>query len=420
MSEMAVVSARKARLQRRADEGDKGALAAIGLAENPGSFLSTVQVGITLVGILAGAFGGASIAERMTPAVTKVSFLAPYAENVSFGLVVGVITYLSLVIGELIPKRLALNNPDKIAAFVAGPMKKLSGLAYPLVRVLEGSTNGLLRLFGLRESSDPPVTEDEIKLLIEQGIRAGVFEEAERDLIESTFHLGDTSIRDLMVPRHEIVFLNLDDAPETIREVVTNNRFSRYPVFQGAQDHIVGFLRAIDLLAWEFSDRSGGLEAKLVSPLYLPESTPAFKAIERFKATRKHLGLVIDEYGNIEGLVTVNDILDALVGDIPSIDEESEQPIVQREDGSFLMGGMLSIYELKQTLNLKHLPDEDTGVYQTLGGFLMTQLGRLPKAADITEFGGWRFEVMDMDRRRIDKVLVRSLAPAAIEESKAE
>jgi putative hemolysin len=410
MSEMAVVSARKARLQKRANDGEKGARAALELANNPGSFLPTVQIGITLVGILAGAFGGATIAEKLAPSLKRFPAIEPYADNISFGLVVLVITYFSLIVGELIPKRLALHSPEKIASAVAAPMRRLSALTSPLVRLLEGSTNGLLRLFGLRESSEPPITEDEIKVLIEQGIRAGVFEEAERDLIERTFHLGDRTVGELMVPRPDVVFLDLDDPPEVIKEVVSGNRLSRYPVIQGAADNVVGVVRAKDLLAREFTNQPFDLKAAMVPALYFPDTMPAFKAIEMFKSSRRHMAMVIDEHGGVEGLVTVNDILDALVGDIPSMDEQEEQAVVRREDGSFLPDGALSVERLKQTLQLKQLPGEEDGGFQTLGGFLMMQLGRLPTVADHVQVGGWRFEVMDMDRRRVDKVLATQVS----------
>jgi putative hemolysin len=410
MSEMAVVSARKARLQKRATDGDKGAQAALELAGNPGSFLSTVQIGITLVGILAGAFGGATFTEKLAPALKSFPAIDPYADNISFGLVVLVITYLSLVVGELIPKRLALHSPDRIASVVAAPMKRLSALISPLVKLLEASTNGLLRLFGLRESSEPPVTEDEIKVLIEQGIKAGVFEEAERDLIERTFHLGERRVSELMVPRPDVVFLDLDDPPEVIKEVVSGNRLSRYPVIQGVADNVVGVVRAKDLLASEFTDQPFDLKAAMVPALYFPDTMPAFKAIEMFKSSRRHMAVVIDEHGGVEGVVTVNDILDALVGDIPSMDEQGEQTVVRREGGSFLLDGALPVNQLKQTLQLKRLPGEEDGGFQTLGGFMMMRLGRVPAVADRLEVGGWRFEIMDMDRRRVDKVLATQIS----------
>src|SRR5262249_27827190 len=377
----------------------KGAQTALTLANNPGPFLSTVQIGITLVGILAGAFGGATIAEKLAPPLKSFPAIEPYADKISFGLVVLVITYLSLVIGELIPKRLALHSPEKIAAAVGAPMKRLSALTSPLGRLLEGSTNGLLRLFGLRESSGPPITADEIKVLIEQGIKAGVFEEAERDLIERTFHLGDRTVSELMVPRPDVVFLDLDDPPEVIKEIIRSDRLSRYPVIQGAADNVVGVVLAKDLLAREYGNQPFDLKAAMVPALFFPDTMPAFKAIEMFKSSRRHMAMVIDEHGGVEGLVTVNDILDALVGDIPSMDEREEQAVVRREDGSFLLDGALSIDQLKRTLQLRRLPGEEDGGFQTLGGFMMTRLGRVPAVAQHLEVGRLRLEVLDIDRR---------------------
>lgn len=274
------------------------------------------------------------------------------------------------------------------------------------MRLLEGSTNGLLRLCGLRESTDPPVTEDEIKVLIEQGIHAGVFEEAERDLIERTFHLGDRSVSELMVPRPDIVFLDLDDPPETLKQVVSSHRLSRYPIIQGAPDNVVGVVRAKDLLARAATDQPFELQAALSPALFFPDALPVFKAIEMFKSARRHMALVIDEHGGVEGLVTINDGLDALVGDMPSLDEQQEHSVVRRADGSLLLEGAMAINELKQTLQLKQLPGEKDAAFQTLGGFLMARLGRVPMTAAQVECSGWRFEVVDKDRRRVDKVMV--------------
>ncbi|MBX3276563.1 MAG: HlyC/CorC family transporter [Acidobacteria bacterium] len=406
MSEMAIVSARKARLQQRANDGDKGALAALRLANNPGSFLSTVQIGITLVGILAGAFGGATLAEKIAPLISGIPRLEPYAKTVSFVLVVIVITYLSLVIGELIPKRLALHSPDRVASLVAGPMRRLSTICAPIVRLLEGSTNGLLRLIGLHDSKDTPVTEDEIKVLIEQGIEAGVFEEAERDLIERTFHLGDRLISELMVPRTEVVWLDINDPPELSKQRIRQYQRSRFPVVQGTPDNVLGIVRTKDLLARALDGQPFDLNASLRPALYLPDAMPAFRAIEAFKAAHRHMALVIDEFGGVEGLVTVTDILEALVGDIPSIDRRIEQPVVEREDGTLLVDGTLQLSELKKMLKVKKLPGEESNGFQTLGGFVMARLGRVPAVADYFEWNGCRFEVMDMDRNRVDKVLI--------------
>ena len=237
-----------------------------------------------------------------------------------------------------------------------------------------------------------------------------MFEEAERDVIEATFHMGDRTVSELMVPRPDVVFIDLDDPPEVHREVLSGNRLSRYPVIRGAQDNIIGVLRAKDLLAHQMAGEPFNLEPILAPPIFFPESMPVFKAIEMFKSSRRHMALVIDEHGGIEGLVTVNDILDALVGDIPSMDETGEQSVVRREDGSFLLDGAISINLLKQTLQIKQLPDEEDGSFQTLGGFMMARLGRVPAVAAVTEYAGWRLEVVDMDRRRVDKVLASSIS----------
>ncbi|HKX26154.1 MAG TPA: hemolysin family protein [Blastocatellia bacterium] len=406
MSEMAIVSSRKARLQQRANEGNAQARAALELANSPGSFLSTVQIGITLVGILAGAFGGATLAEKLTPLMSRIPRLAPYAETLSFVIVVGIITYFSLVIGELIPKRIALHNPDRVAMLTAPLMKGLSRLCAPFVRLLEGSTEKILWLFGLHESKEEPITEDEIKVLIDQGIEAGVFEEAERDLIDRTFHLGDRLIGELMVPRTEIVWLDLDDPPEVLKGQIQEHHYSRFPVVRGTHDNVLGIVETKDLLASILGGHPFDLTVSLRPPIYLPDSMPAFKAIETLKEARSHLALIIDEFGGVEGLVTTHDILDALVGDIPSADERFEQPVVRREDGSLLVDGLLPVSELKRTLNLKKFPGEDEGHFQTLGGFVMYRLGRIPSAADTFEWGAYRFEVVDMDRNRVDKVLI--------------
>jgi putative hemolysin len=406
MSEMAVISARKSRLKQLANEGDSNAQAALELAENPGNFLSTVQVGITLVGILAGAFGGATLAEKLSPHLKSVPAMEPYADSISFGVVVAAITYLSLVIGELIPKRIALHSPERIASLMARPMRMISRAAAPLVRLLETSTEGLVRLFGLGESQDPPVTEDEIKVLVEQGIGAGVFQEEERDLIERTFHLGDRLIGELTIPRTDIVWLDIDEPLEEIKVKINRSHFSHFPVIQGSPDNILGVVRTKDLLVLALDDKPFHLGSALLPPIYFPDSMPAFKAIESFKKYRRHMALVIDEHGGVEGLVTTNDILDALVGDIPSVDEPHEQLAVQREDGSWLFDGALSITDLKKILKLKQIPGEDDGIFQTLGGFVMAKLGRIPQAPDHFEWNGLRFEVVDMDRNRVDKVLV--------------
>lgn len=407
MSELAIVSVRKARLQRRAEQGDQKARQALQLAEAPSDFLATVQVGITLVGILAGAFGGATIAEKLAPSLQQIPALAPYAEGLAFGLVVLIITYLSLVIGELLPKQLALNHTEAIARVMAGPMLWLSKLAAPLVYLLSGSTSLLLRLFGVKPSNDPEITEDEIRILLRQGAQSGEVEVAEHQMVENIFHLGDQRVRTLMTPRVDIIWLEANEAPEQWREKLGGGGYSRYPVGEGSVDNIIGVVRAKDLLAEFLHGRTPELKSSLRRPLFVPESTPSWKVLEMFKQNGTHLAIIVDEHGGTEGLITHHDLLAAIVGEIEPILTDDDKPAIQRPDGSWLLDGALPVREFKEVLDLHTLPGETTGDFDTLGGFILSQMGHLPAPADAFEYGGWRFEVLDMDRRRIDKVLVR-------------
>jgi len=417
MSEIAIISVRKARLKQRADQGDVKAQAALELADAPGPFLSTVQVGITLVGILAGAFGGSRIAERLAPLLVNLPYVGVYSESIAFGVVVIIITYFSLVIGELIPKRLALHSTESIAVRVAAPMAKLSKLAAPMVSLLDHSTNGLLRLFGLGEAVESPVTEDEIKVLIEQGINAGVFVETERDMVERIFHLADRRVSELMVPRTGMVWLNIEDSPEEIKAAISGSPHSRFPVAAGSPDNILGIVQVKNLWAQSLDRHRTDpqntlpfdLKAVLEKALFLPEGTHAFKALEAFRQSRAQIALVVDEYGGVEGLVALNDILEAIVGDLPEPGEVEEPFFKQREDGSYLIDGAQPIAEFKKLFNIKHLPREEDDWYQTVGGFVMTHLGKIPRAGDQFEWGGLKVEVLDMDRNRVDKLLVTQI-----------
>jgi putative hemolysin len=415
MSEIAIISARKARLQQLANAGDRKALVALELANAPNHFLSTIQIGITLIGILAGAYGGAAIARELAAGMEDVPFIAPYRHGIALGIVVVSITYVSLIVGELVPKRLALNSPERIAAAVAPAMRALSRLASPAVHLLSLSTDAVLRLLGVRPSEEPPVTEEEIRLLLEQGAQAGMFEAAEQAMVERVFRLGDRRVSSVMTPRTEIVWLDRDASLEEICRTVTESVHSRFLVAQGTIDNVVGVVHAKDLLARTFEGQPIDLMALLQQPLYVPESMPALRVLELFKQSGTHLALVVDEYGGVQGLVTPSDILEAIVGDIPSVAELGEPQAVQREDGSWLLDGMLSVDEFKEIFDLSALPGEDQGVYQTLAGFVIMQLGRIPAVADHFEWQGLRFEVVDMDGNRIDKVLVMLVPPPVSE-----
>ena len=406
MSEIAVVSSRKARLERHAREGRSGARSALDLARRPTDFLATVQLGMTLMGVLAGAFGGATFADRVAERLREVPRLAPYAGAIALALVVAPITYFTLVLGELVPKRLALNHPERIAAALARPMRVLSQVMKPLVRLLSGSTTVVLRLLRARASSEPEVTEEEITLLIAQGIEVGTFEQAEREMVERVFRLGDLRVAQLMTPRRRIVWLDVNDSPAEIARKIAADPFSRYPVAEGSLDNCIGFVRSRDLLSTTLARGGIDLRACLRQPLLLPENTRMFKVLERFRSAGVHLAIVIDEYGGIEGLVTLNDVLEAILGDMPGADERSEPVVVRREDGSWLVDGSISVADLKEELHLARLPGEERGGYRTLGGLTMHQLGRVPSTGDHFHLGGFRFEVVDMDGRLVDKVLV--------------
>jgi putative hemolysin len=406
MSEMAVVSARKVRLQQLANQGDVKARAALALAESPNKFLSTIQIGITLIGVLTGAFGGATLAEKFAVYLRLIPFLAPYSRALALSIVVVVITYLSITIGELVPKRLALNNPEAIAAFVAIPMRALSALASPAVYLLSVTTDMVLRVLGIRPSKEPQVTEEEIRILIEQGTEEGTFEEAEQDMVERVFRLGDRPVSSFMTPRPEIVWLDLEDTAAENRKKVIESGYSRYPVCQGGLDNVLGIIRVTDLLARSFCGEQMDLTVGLLQPTYVPESTRGLKVLELFKQTVTHMTLVVDEYGVIQGILTLNDVMIEIVGDVPTLEDQEDPQIVQREDGSWLLDGMLSVDEFFELFEIDELSHEERRSYQTMGGFVMAHLGRIPSAAEHFEWQGMRIEVMDMDGNRVDKVLV--------------
>ena len=402
MSEIAVISARKARLQQWASDGNIKAQRALELADRPDHFLSTVQIGITLIGVLAGAFSEATVAEKLTARLSLTPWLAPYSQALGLGGVVLIITYLSLVIGELVPKRLALQNPERVACDVAAPMQILSVISFPIVSLLSASSEVVLRLLGARAGLEPPVTEEEIKVLIEQGTQAGVFQENEQDMLDGVFRLGDRNVGGLMTPRTEVVWLDAKQAWDEIRDKIIHSNYSRFPVCRGSLDNVLGVVQVKDILAHCLMGQVIDLKALLQTPLFIPENAPASKVLELFKESGKHLALVIDEYGGIEGLITINDLLEEIVGDI----EMAVPQAVQREDGSWLLDGLLTIDDLKEILDIKQLPGEDKSQYQTLGGFVMMVLGHIPAASDHFEWGGLHFEVVDMDGKRVDKVLV--------------
>jgi len=406
MSEFALVSAKKTRLRQRAEEGDTGAATALKLANDPTPFLSTIQIGITLVGIFVGAFSGATIAEELSAYFREFPALAPYSNALSITLVVLPITYLTLIFGELVPKRLALNKAESIASHVAKPMFFLSLIAKPVVIILSHSTEALLRVMRVQKITEPPVTEEEIKIMLEEGTEAGVFEKAEISMIKGVFDIGDRRVDSLMTHRTDIIALDLNDsADENMRKIIGSGR-SNFPVYETTLDNIVGMVSVKDILARMVDGCTIDIRASVTKPLFVPEAIPVLKLLELFKETGVHIALITDEYGSIQGVITLHDILEAIVGDVRSLGEPVETQIVVREDGSWLVDGDTLIEKLKDVLSVNYFPGEEKGYYRTVAGMIMFILQRIPKTGDHIEFRGLRYEVVDMDGHRIDKVLV--------------
>lgn len=417
MYEMAMVSSSKVRLKQRQDADFKNIEAALELAENPNRLLSTVQIGITLVGVFSGALGGATLAGDLAPVLERLPFLdAGAAQITALVLVTLTITYLSLVIGELIPKRLALSNPEKIAVTWARIFRSLARLASPVIRLLSSSTELGLRILGVKESNEPPVTEEEIRVLLQQGTDFGIFEAAEQDLMESVFRFGDRRVDAIMTPHTEINWLDLDEPFSENIQKIMESRYTRFPVAKGGLDNVMGVLLTKDLLQSCLQTQQVDLEPLLRPAVFVPESMPALKVLEKFKQTGLSVALVIDEYGGLLGMVTQVDILKSIVGDIPSAADQYDRASVIRPDGSWLLDGLVRIDELKALLEIDALPDEGRVGFQTLGGFIMSQFDTIPVTGQTLECCNWRFEVVDMDGRRVDKVLVSPLGFVPIPE----
>lgn len=407
MSEIAIVSSRKIRLQQAVEDGVKSAKLALKLANEPSNFLSTIQVGITLIGILSGAYGEAALSGKLADYLAQFPEIAPYSHGLSLAVVVFGITYFSLIIGELVPKRLALHRPESIAMVMARPMNGLSILAYPLVKMLSFSTDVVLRLFRAHKTDEPQITEKEIRLMIDQGTEAGVFHKREQEMVSNVLRLDDIRIGAIMTPRMDIYYLDVEDCFEENRHKLVESPYSIIPVCKGGLDNVLGFIQAKDLLRRALRGERMEL-AGAARPAYsVPKTLSPVQLLEEFKRAKTALALVVDEYGEIAGLVTLKDVLEAIVGDLPSDSEAEDEPeAVRREDGSWLLDGVLSVEKFKQIFDVEELPDEASGSFHTIGGFVMVQLGRVPRASDHFEWEGFRFEVVDMDKNRVDKVMV--------------
>ena len=409
MSELALVSARRGRLEQMANEGKRGARTALALMADQGRLLSAVQIGITLVGILAGAFGGATLAGRLGDWLDGFAWIAPNGDKVAIPLVVLAITYLSLIAGELVPKRIALNDPERIACLVARPMARLSHIAAPAVWVLKRSSDFVLRLLGLHRKEESSVTEEEVKALIAEGTSAGVFHPEERRMIEGVLRLADRRVGQIMTPRPEIVWLDREADQATVRAVVASNRHSRLVVCEGSVDRAIGVVHTKDLLGPALAGAPLDLVGLMHPPLIVPESTTCLHLLEQFRGTGLHLAIVVDEYGTTEGVVAMTDLLESIAGALPELGEVEEAWIVRRDDGSLLVDGALQLDEFEAAIGIAGLQTETA--FHTVAGLVLKHLGRLPRAGDSFEHRGFRYEVVDMDGRRVDKVLMTPLHP---------
>ena len=405
MSEMAIISSRKSRLQQMAEKGSKGAHIAIELADKPTRFLSTIQIGITTISIITGAIGASSVSGSLAIQLDKVTWLAPISHPLALILVLFIITFITLVLGELLPKRIGLTNAERIATGVAPTMLVISRIATPLVRLLSGTTEGLLRLFGIKSSKETGVTEEEVRVMIDEGTQGGVFEEEQQDMVERVFRLNDRSVSSLMTHRSEMIWLDVDDPVKENYKKIMESGYSNFLVSKGELDNVAGYVRTKDLLARYFKGEPVDLKSSVKTPLYVPEATTALETVEKLRNEKAHFALVIDEYGSIAGVVTLTDVLQAIVGDIPWVDNEGKPEFVQREDGSWLVDGKMAVDDLEMLLNVDELPEEEAN-YETVGGLIMAHYDRIPVAGDCFEWNNLSFEVMDMDGHRVDKVLV--------------
>jgi putative hemolysin len=416
MAELALVSAKRVRLESRAAEGSQGAATALALADDPSAMLSTIQVGITLISIFNGAFGEASLVEKLQPHLATLPLLAPYARIAALTIVVACITFASIVLGELVPKRIAFQNPEFFATSIARPLKRLSWLMAPFVKLLALTTELIVRLLGMNKQKDEAPTEEEISGVLKEGTAAGVLEQDEYNIVTRALRLHDQRLSAVMTPGIDLELIDIDDDIDHNLERMARSSYSRFPVYRGDRANILGVVHSGDLFEQAVHNKSiGGIDiTKAVKPvLYVPDSVSAMGLLEQFRTHRSELALVVDEHGQVGGMVTLADLMNTLVGQVPGV-EERDSDAVQRPDGSWLMDGSISLHRVRDKLGAdRDFPDEASGAYQTLAGFVLNELGRVPTAGDYFDWDGRRFEVVDMDNNRIDRVLVSPVSPVS-------
>lgn len=404
MAEIALVSSKKVRLEEKANKGSKGAKIALHLLQKPEEFLSTVQIGITLIGIIAGAYGGAAWVNDISPFFEQFNALKEYAVEISYVIVVGIITYLSIIIGELVPKSMAYNNPEGISIALAPMMRVLSIITTPIVKFLSFSTKIVVTILGIKMKKELPVTEEELKMLIDQGSQMGTFEKKETEMLKNIFRFGDRKAYAVMINRQDIVWIDINDPVEKIRETVNSSKYSRLPLCNGSLDQIIGIVKVKDFFQHSEKGNKVNLKDLATQPLFIPENLSAIKILERFRETKIHLAIVVNEYGSTEGMITLHNLIENIFGEMPERYEKYETPIFEREDGSLLIDGSMLIDELKERLKIQF---EQHGEYSTLGGYVMLKLNKIPQVGDKFNSENYKFEVVDMDGKRVDKVLVQ-------------
>lgn len=415
MSEIAVVSSRKARLQRMVDEKRPGAAVAMALHAQPSTFLSTIQVGITTVGVLAGAIGESAVVDPLALHLEQLPLLAPYAHAIALTVMVVSITYVSVVVGELVPKRLGLLKPEVTAALIARPMHWLSRAARPLVWLLSASSDLILRLLRLNTGNEPPVTDAEIEVLMGQGAEAGIFHASEREIVANVLRLDQQRVPVIMTPRKDLEYIDLEDDDATLRQALAQAEHHRVVVCRGGLDQVTGVLIVSDLLKPALEGRALNIESAVRQPLYVPESVTTTQLLEQFRKVRSEYALIVDEYGALQGLVTVTDVLKSIVGEIPDEGEPEVVDIITREDGSWLVDGSVSVERFCDVTSRDELPGQAEGEFHTMAGFVLHVLGRIPAVAETFEAAGLRFEVVDMDGNRVDKLLITPLPTHAVQ-----
>jgi putative hemolysin len=407
MSEIALVSSRKTKLEIAAKNGNKKAMAALNLANNPSRFLSTVQIGITLISILTGIFSGDQLKDYLIPHVEKITVLSPYASSISVAIITIIVTFLSLIFGELVPKRIGMSAPEKIATTMVSPMRILSQVTSPFIWLLTKVSDFIFQLLGINESNSS-ITEEEIRSMVQEGATGGTIEEIEHEIVQNVFHLGDRRVTSLMTNSNEVIFLDIEDEIQENRSKLTDTRHSVYPVCKDGLNNVVGLLYIKDLLGRNLDNALKNMERISREALFIPENNQTYQVLEKFQGERKHFGVIVDEYGNCQGVITMNDIMDALVGDI-SEENEFEYEITQRDDGSFLIDASLPFDEFLNEFEISISNRKDYSGFDTMGGFALEILQEIPDTGDKFQWEGYEFEIIDMDKNRIDKILIHEV-----------